>query len=206
MTKEGLAECPHCGNRTVHEIKYDLAVNEVIDEDEGIVVEVLHLLTQCRTCGSVSLFFHWEPDYPLDQRDLLKGASLLYPAKRRISDDVPEMIRSIYKAAKRIEKIHPGAFVVELRKIIEYLCKDKEAKGKTLKDQLDDLASRGIIPEVLSRMTNAIRYFGNLGAHANDGKISAGEAVTIDEFVLSVLDYVYIAPAKIKKLLEKIKG
>jgi len=58
---------------------------------------------------------------------------------------------------------------VMLRRVLEVACADKGAKGKTLAQQIVDLGERmQALDEVQRAMANAIRLFGNYGAHPSD--------------------------------------
>jgi hypothetical protein len=45
---------------------------------------------------------------------------------------------------------------------------------------------------------------GNLGAHAGKKEVSIWDAELIDEFFRSAVDYVYIAPARIRRMKERL--
>lgn len=196
-------ECSHCGNRTILEVKAELTQKDEIEAWDGALIEIegYYYLAQCRTCSGVSLFYDWEID---GEPGNLKEAKRLYPKVRDLRG-VPKAIHDSYKEAKRVEKHSPTAFAILIRKSLEYLCKEQSAEGKNLKEQIDDLAKKGIIPATLARMASALRYFGNIGAHSSDIKIGAQEARTMDDFFVAVIEYVYIAPEKLEKLKKSLE-
>jgi len=194
-------ECSSCGKITPHSDRGRATETEIIDFDsqngETIrdVIEWQHIFLQCEVCEHVSLqvVSDWE-DQPIQ----------LYPPIKDLSG-VPATIKQSYVEAKKVKDVSPVAFSVLIRKSLEYICEDKRASGRDLKSKLEDLGKRGIIPATLSRMTQAIRYFGNLGAHATYSKIGREESSLMDDFFLAVAEYVYIAPEKIKKAEERAK-
>lgn len=103
-----------------------------------------------------------------------------------------------------MKKISPTAFAVMVRRALEYMCLDQKAAGKSLHKQLEDLAKRKIIPDTLAEMSDSLRLLGNLGAHASNFKIGREDTAIIDDFFMALLEYVYIAPEKIKSFKEKI--
>jgi len=204
--KEQIVRCVHCGNRTSIEVCHrETACEEVFDEKgEGIAfMNNYFFLTRCKTCDSISLYVSCEADA---EPENLNKATLLYPYSKSLGSSVPTTVMHDYEDAKKVEKISPGAFVVLIRKALERLCIDKNAKGYDLKDKLDNLAEKGLIPETLSRMSHAVRLLGNVGAHADEISITADEASIIHEFFIAIIEYVYIAPDKINSLTSRLSN
>ncbi len=204
MAKQHIIDCPHCGNRTGATILYHhVGCEELYDNNGEFVdtVKVFYFLTECMTCSKICLFSNWE--FHEDPQNLLE-AHLEYPTARKFSTDVPEEIRRTYEQAKKVIKISPDAFAVLIRKALEYLGQCHGIKEYNLKRMLDKLAKKEIIPGHLAQMTEAIRLVGNIGAHASSVSIGKEEAGLIDDFFVAIIEYVYIAPAKIKKLKEKL--
>ena len=202
--KEQILVCPHCGNKASQEIKCTALGKEEIELDPGNVTdaEIYTYFVQCKTCLETSIYTDWE--YGTNPGNLAH-ATLLYPSVKKLMG-IPKAIQDSYAEAKRIQKISPIAFAVLIRKVLEYLCKDQNASGASLKQQLEDLADINIIPATLVRMTNALRYLGNLGAHSSEIKIGAEEAQIMDDFFVAVVEYVYVAPEKLRILNEKLKN
>lgn len=192
-------ECSSCGVKTPHtkhgsakeeeEIEFDLEGETLRD-----VIEYQHLFLQCQVCGGVSLRVYSDFN---DGEEPLQ----LYPPVKDLSG-VPQAIRDSYSEARKVKKVSPTAFLVLVRRALEFLCKDQNAKGADLKSQIEDLGKKDIIPKTLSRMSQALRYFGNLGAHATDAKIGFTEVGIVEDFFLAIVEYVYIAPEKLKKAEE----
>jgi len=135
---------------------------------------------------------------------IFKKATLLYPAPRALGEAIPKEIRKSYEEARKVEKISPNAFAVLIRRSLELLCKDQKAKGNNLKEQIADLSERGIIPKPLVAMAETLRFIGNIGAHKIEVNIDLEETSAIDDFLVAMLEYVYVAPDKIKKLRDSI--
>lgn len=196
-------QCPHCDNKaTIKRLKVATIPEEVEAFDgEHFTIEYYATLYQCMTCQNVLLVITGEMDDT--PGDISKGV-IAYPEQKKLPNFVPEAIRTSYQEAKKVEKISPTAFAVMIRRALEYLCKDQSATGKTLNQQLEDLASRKIIPQVLAEMTDVLRTLGNIGAHANETIISKEHTEAIKDFYNALVEYVYIAPYKLKKLKESL--
>lgn len=203
--REQILVCPNCGNKASQEIKCHAIGSEEIDigPDNGGThqVETYYFFVQCKTCLETSVYWDWEESS--DTGDL-KEAILLFPSTKKFSG-IPKDIKDSYDEAKRVQKISPIAFAILIRKGLEYLCREQNASGNSLNEQLKDLAKKNIIPATLSRMAHALRYFGNLGAHSSGVKIGSEEAGVMDDFFIAVVEYVYVAPEKLNKLTEKLK-
>lgn len=203
---EQIVTCPHCGNETTHEIIHKVETSEkafsTSDSDNFFEFDVTYYLTKCKTCFQISLFGDSEID---EIQGKLCEAGICYPRQSYFGDEVPETIKQTYNEARRIKNILPTAFAVLIRRGLEFLCIDKKAKGQTLYKQLEDLGQTGIIPRTLVEMGDTLRFLGNKGAHATNYKIGITEVQAMNDFFIAMLEYVYIAPAKLNRLRETIK-
>ena len=198
-------ECPHCGNKTQYEILHKVdAIEEsysVEDPEDVMDFEVFYSLIRCSTCKKISMFLNTEYD---DCSVNLSEASLCYPHEREIDKNVPEIIVRNYNEAKKVKRISRPAFAVMIRRGLEFLCVEQNAKGKNLKDKITNLVSMGIIPVTLAEMAETLRFLGNAGAHDCDYEIDKMEVQAMDDFYLAMIEYVYVAPSKLKKIKESI--
>ena len=158
-------------------------------------------VVRCITCGEV-LIYNFDERY---EEDPIEQGALLYPLKRSIPNGVPSAIAREFNEAQKVERISKTAYAVLIGRVLERLFKDKGAKGKDLFDQIKDLSARGIIPETLAEMGQALRFLRNKGAHASDYEIEENEVEAMREFVITMLEYVYVAPAKLAALKESIE-
>ena len=122
------------------------------------------------------------------------------------SQPVPPQILRIYEEVWPLRRSAPNAFAGQIRRALEYVCQDQNAVGRTLFDQLEDLSRRGLLPEKLAETATLIREAGNIGVHADKRAIDVWDAELIDELFRLVIDYVYIAPAKITRLQQRLSG
>ena len=53
-------------------------------------------------------------------------------------------------------------------------------------------------------MSYVLRLLGNIGAHASQQPVKPGHVRVIDEFFRAIVEYVYIAPQKIKQLKDQL--
>ena len=89
------------------------------------------------------------------------------------------------------------------------VCEDRAAKGHSLNDKLDDLASRQEIPTKLVAVATKLRHFRNIAAHALLGELTTEEIPILDDLTRALLEYVYSAPHLVDqadKRLQALKG
>lgn len=202
-----IRHCGHCNNTTPHEVVFQTSSSKLYDQfdDEkqgtvNVIEPFLYYVVQCGTCYHISLLGGFEIELP----ERLRDYPVLYPKSPEFSMSVPETIKRTYLEATKIRVRAPNAFAGQIRKALEFLCEDKNAAGKDLFHKLHSLVEMGILPATLAEMTNIIREIGNAGVHADKSDVSIWDAELIDEFFRSVIDYVYIAPAKIERLKHRL--
>lgn len=188
--------CDTCGRITQHRFCGTAKREEyILDETEGQEIQIPivweYNFLQCDACQDVSIYIN--PDFAPD--DLQR----FFPTVKNFSG-VPEFICKSYDEAKKVKNVSSTAFVILIRRAMEFLCQDHCAVGKNLQQRLKDLHARGILPETLANMTDVIRDIGNIGAHDSKQEISFVEVGIIDDFFLATLEYVYIAPEKLKRI------
>jgi hypothetical protein len=128
---------------------------------------------------------------------------LLYPTDKGMPAGLPEAASRAYEAAQRVKNVEANAFGVLLRRVMEIVCQDRGAQGRSLSQQLQDLARRGEIPTKLIDVANGVRNLGNVGAHAGSGELTSAEVSILDDLTRAVLEYVYSAPLLAKKAEER---
>jgi hypothetical protein len=123
-------------------------------------------------------------------------------------DGLPPEIERAYTAASAVKGIEAHAFAVLARRLLEMICLDKGAQGRSLFEQLKSLAQTGVIPQQLIDIAKRLRNFGNIGAHAAEVQLSENEVPVIDALCRAILEYVYGAPylvALAQETLDRLK-
>lgn len=118
----------------------------------------------------------------------------LYPLDKSIPLGLPSNILSTYKAAEKVKTIDVNAYAILMRRLLELVCIDRNATGKTLALMLKDLANRNEIPDKLVQVANGLKNFGNIGAHAGIGELSEKEIPIVNALTKAILEYIYSAP------------
>jgi hypothetical protein len=78
--------------------------------------------------------------------------------------------------------------------------REKQAHGKTLKDEIDDLASKGILPPLVKDRSDNVRELGNVSAHPHPRQPGTARvhARDIVQFLNFPLEYLYTLPRRIE--------
>lgn len=204
--------CPHCGNRAPQKLLYRHHCSEIAwimrdeeDKDEESPLDAVYFIATCETCRGILLYASFD-SYPEDEQFHL--TRLVWPESGVSHEFIPEKVSNIYDEAERIKNIAPNAFAVQIRRALEAVCEDRGAKSNVLQAMLKELSDRGEIPPVLAEMTDVLRLLGNIGAHAADQSVRPSQVYALDEFFRAVVEYVYVAPSKLKEFrarLAKIK-
>jgi hypothetical protein len=132
----------------------------------------------------------------------------LYPLGEKVLRGLPRKIDAAYQAAHKVRNIDANAYGVLLGRVLDLVCEDRKASGKTLDQKLKSLAQNGEIPSKLVDVAAGVRKLRNIGAHANMGDLTAAELPVLDDLTRAILEYVYSAPFLAKeaeKRLAKLK-
>lgn len=187
--------CPHCGNTSVQTRLFEQHYRERSywgPEAEEETHDALYTVTRCATCSRLLVYSDCE-----DFTEQTQLGDLVFPKQAALSRDVPENVRNIYQEAQRVKQTSPIAFAVLCRRVLEEVCRAKGIDRPNLSAALAELAKQGVIPRVLSDASSLIRLIGNAGAHASDLKITVPHVWAIDNFVMAIIEYLFLAPARL---------
>ena len=207
--------CCHCGNVAVQVPRFEYTGNLLYEEIDHPYYEPFDFVAYvCSTCSGLNLtgcFRHEQPE----PRHHSSPRPLLYPTGPFIDppihtvdpdSPVPAAISRVYLEAWPLRHRAPSAFANQVRRALEFICANQAAAGDTLHQQLQDLETRGVLPKGLARMAALLRQFGNIGSHATKRDIDRWDAELIDALFQMILEYVYVGPARIARLEQRMKS
>jgi len=200
-----IAFCPHCGNkasqRLIHSQHYD--GQGFFFDGTPVPGEIpsVCFVAECETCKKILLY---GAEIEIPKNEFFANAHLIWPDAGTLHPSVPKKIGEYYQEASRIKNLAPNAFAVQIRRSLEALCDDRGAKKGSLHNRLKALSNDGEIPSVLAEMTDVLRLIGNIGAHASEESVMPGHVQVIDDFFRAIVEYVYVAPSKIKTFRENL--
>jgi hypothetical protein len=118
----------------------------------------------------------------------------------------PEAIGRYWLQAKRnIRDENWDAAAVMARSALQISLRDCKAKGKNLKQEIDDLASKGTLPPIMKDWSDHVRDLGNDSAHPDpsQGPTNPQDARDIVRFLDFLLEYLYSLPHQIQQYRER---
>ncbi|MDD4401839.1 MAG: DUF4145 domain-containing protein [Desulfitobacteriaceae bacterium] len=196
-------QCLYCGNKTLMNKVGD---HQLSESDEHTYFYRNSRMYVCPVCNRITFTEEecfsedcgpWDEDYPYEK--------IIFPVNSLMSGHcLPNNIKEAFEASLKVKNIDAAICLIALRRTLELVCKDKEAKGKNLSEMIESLSSNNILPPALIEVSTITRLFGNIGAHDNNGEVSAHEINQVAEFVEYILDYLYILPAKIESLQRRL--
>lgn len=208
--------CGHCKKVTVFELRGEGTKNgAVIDENyhDGQVITTWRIL-ECQWCKRPTLE-EIETDYSFKMDDVYGWMepvsykiTILYPEDKPVKaplTDLPEMIEKKYLATLKMQNVEPSACAVLAGRALEAICNYEKATGKTLSDKLNNLVGSDRIPRTLAEMAHQLRQIRNLGAHDAEDEVTEEDVPLILDFLEAILEYLYIAPAKIAAVQRRLK-
>jgi hypothetical protein len=169
------------------------AIHPIVEEgwpepfEQGYFYELL----LCPACEEVVFRRNYYHD--IMNEDDIKYETL-YPLNERAILGLPDKVTRAYEAALKVRRIDANAYAVLIGRVLDFVCEDRKAKGKNLFEKIQDLSSRGDIPQRLADIANSLRKIRNVGAHADLGQLSDRERPLLDDLCRAILEYVYGAP------------
>lgn len=207
--KRRVHTCFHCGNTGL--LKYIGKTHwENSDfgcDNNGDVVyynliehEDWHLF-ECPVCNKPVLI----SEYALDAIDEQPIYSVEYPTIAVSQEGVPKDIYTAYESSVKTKGIDHAICLLSLRRVLEMICKDKQAKGHNLERKIEDLIEKKILPPMIGDACWIIRQMGNDAAHADKVDIFAIEVDQVIGYVATIIDYLYSMPFRVSKMKQKIE-
>ena len=130
------------------------------------------------------------------------GNEIVFPTIRMEAEaDIPTDIRDDFNEALRSLNVNNAkAAVIMTRSALQGAARQQGAEGKTLKDEIDDLAAKHVIPPALRDWAHELRDGGNLVAHPEPGKtVDMQDAEKMIALAESIFDYLYVIPAEVAR-------
>lgn len=202
--------CDHCGNMA---FKRQVGEYHIDPDDMGAFTS--YALYRCEICEKPVLeqVTHQLPnDYggSRQARIYLSAAEIvrveqLWPALLSLPPEAPARVREIYREAQLVMKRSPSSFVVQIGRALEAVAKEKNAEGRTLNNRLNWLVAEGHLPPVFGQMGHINRLLRNWGAHDAEIDVEPQDAEVVDEFFKAIIEYLYVAPQKVRRVQRLIQ-
>ena len=123
-------------------------------------------------------------------------------------DEWPENVGRFWVQAHRsLGDENWDATAVMARSALQAALRQQKAKGANLKQEIDDLASKGLLPPTMKEWADTLRELGNDSAHPKPDQVPTrpDDAKDIVRFLDFLLDYLYTLPHQITEYRERAK-
>jgi hypothetical protein len=199
--------CATCNGPTQHDILYTVTDEE---GDENVQWWGYYQVLECRGCERVSFRHNWQSteDIDLSASGTMEIADheTLYPSRiagaAPMADShlLPRQLMRIYEETHSALSANlPVLAGIGIRAIVETLCAEKNAKGRDLKEKIDDLVKQGVITPAGGEILHSLRLMGNEAAH--EVKPQKSEDLLLAMRVVEhALQGVYILPRQAEHL------
>ena len=113
------------------------------------------------------------------------------------STSVPKKVKEAYEAALKTKSIDKYVCLMALRRTLELLLKDKGATQWGLKDKIEEIAAKGLLPDTLKEASSLAKVLGDTAAHDKELEIDQYDVEAMAEFIGFIIEYLYVVPDKI---------
>ena len=155
---------------------------------------------ECGNCKGYVMVL-WSANSP--RCDLHDFVVLPWPIKlEKFPEDWPEQVGRFWLQAKRnLGDQNWDAASVMARSALQIALRDRGATGKNLKQEIQDLAQKGILPPTMKDWSEQVPELGNDSAHPRPGQpaTDARDAEDIVRFLDFLLEYLYTLPHQIEQ-------
>src|SRR5699024_3519251 len=136
--------------------------------------------------------------------------TILFPINNIESSSIPQKVKEAFEAALKTKGIDKNICLMALRRTLELILKDKGATKWGLKDKIEEIAEKGLLPDTLKEASSLTKILGDSAAHDKELEIDQYDVEAMAEFVGFIIEYLYIVPDKISaykvRLDEKSSG
>lgn len=214
--KQMIVQCYHCGNNGLMNVEHEINQqfggdyeNEFGDYQHDFEEHITWKLLSCPVCHLVTLYQIYTDEsmqvpYGEDFRQLYEE-KIIYPENKMKMNDVPKEIASAFESALKIKNIDYNICLISLRRTLEMICNNKNAKGDSLYKKIINLIEEKIFPKELENAYFVIKDFGNNGAHGNNMCMNQYEVDELIDILYGVIKYLYIMPKKIEKMKKTLE-
>jgi len=167
---------------------------------------------RCGTCRAISVRGGFRPGIdptgpsPVRYESLYPVGPEILPARHTLASAAPvpaEVLRA-YRQSWPLRHSAPNAFANQIRRTLEFVCKERGASGHSLGAQLRDLANRGVFAPEIADLGDLIRDVGNRGSHADSRNVDRWDAELMDELFRHVVRALYVVPSLAARMRQRL--
>lgn len=197
-----IIKCFHCGNTTpmakVGEYSWGSKDTDCSEFDflymfEMFACPVCHKITLRETYSDESMAYLHSNNQIIYEEE----KSILYPKSSIEDTSIPPKVKEAYEAALKTRNIDKCVCLLALRRTLELLLTDKGATKWGLKEKIEEIAAKGLLPDTLKEASSLAKLLGDTAAHDKELAIDQYDVEAMVEFVGFIIEYLYVVPEKI---------
>lgn len=197
-----IIKCFHCGNETPMKKVGEYSWGSRNLEYSEINFFFKYELFACPVCHRVTLRQAYSDEtmihyHNYDEMSYYDEKSILYPLSSMESPSIPAKVKEAYEAALKTKSIDKYVCLMALRRTLELLLKDKGATKWGLKDKIEEIAAKGLLPDTLKEASSLAKMLGDTAAHDKELEIDQYDVEAMAEFIGFIIEYLYVVPDKI---------
>ena len=204
-----IIKCFHCGNETpmkkVGEYSWgsrDLKYSEIdfLYKYELFACPVCSKVTLRQTYADETMIY----DNGCDQMICGNEKTILYPPISVESSSIPPKVKEAYEAALKTKSIDKYVCLMALRRTLELLLKGKGATKWGLKDKIEEIAAKGLLPDTLKEASSLAKTLGDTAVHDKELEIDQYDVESMADFIGFIIEYLYVIPDKISTYKQRL--
>ena len=211
LSKEEIIKCFHCGNETLMHQKGEYQWGSINVGYDDFNFDYIYDMFACPVCHKVTLRETYSDEtmmkpYNNDMLEYYDKKSILFPINNIESSSIPSKVKEAFEAALKTKGIDKNICLMALRRTLELILKDKGATKWGLKDKIEEIAEKGLLPETLKEASSLTKILGDSAAHDKELEIDQHDVESMAEFVEYIIEYLYIVPDKINTYKERLSA
>ena len=202
-SKEWVIRCFHCGNETQMQRMggYSWGTGDL--ENEVCDFTIVYELYACPVCHRATLYERYRDETMIradeDGRPCWPwNKQILFPVNSLEDEAVPKNIKEAYEAALKIKEFDRNNCMMALRRTLELMLLERGATKWGLKDKIEEIAAKGLLPDTLKEASSLAKFFGDSAAHGKELAISAADVEIMVKLIRYIMEYLYILPDQIQ--------
>jgi len=138
--------------------------------------------------------------------DYYDEKGILFPVNSLESSSIPSNVKEAFEAALKTKEIDQYVCLLALRRTLELILKDKGATKWGLRDKIEEIAEKGLLPDTLKEASSLTKVLGDTAAHGKDLEIEQYDVDSMSELVEFIIEYLYVIPDKINTYKERLSS
>lgn len=164
---------------------------------------------ECGSCKGYVMVLWSASEYSFGGRGIHDYQVIPWPIRfEKYPKHWPEEVGRYWLQAKRnLKDENWDAAALMARSALQIVLRDKNAEGDSLKKEVEDLSSKGILPPIMKEWSDNVRELGNVSAHPTPGQppTDPQDAGDVVQFLDFLIEYLYSLPHRIERYQNRDK-